>query len=108
MITITPSAAVQIRRASELADAEDMYLRLAAKREEDGSIEYGMGFDDLSGQDQLYTSEGIEVVIADSCKDLLQGATLDFAEIEPGEPRFIFTNPNDSRHKTPSATDPTP
>lgn len=108
MITITPAAAVQIRRASELADAEDMYLRLAAKREDDGSIEYGMGFDDLGGQDQLYTSEGIEVVIADSCKDLLRGATLDFAEIEPGEQRFIFTNPNDSRHKAPPAADPAP
>ena len=103
MITITPPAAVQIRRASELADAEDMYLRLAAKREADGSIEYGMGFDDLSGQDQIYSSEGIEVVIADACKDLLSGATLDFAEIEPGEPRFIFTNPNDLRHQAPPA-----
>ena len=108
MITITPEAAIQIRRASELADAEDMYLRLAAKRETDGSIEYGMGFDDLSGQDQLYTSAGIEVVIADACKDLLRGATLDYAEIEPGEPRFIFTNPNDMRHQAPPATDPTP
>lgn len=108
MITITPEAAIQIRRASELADAEDMYLRLAAKREADGSIEYGMGFDDLSGQDQLYTSEGIEVVIADACKDLLRGATLDYAEIEPGEPRFIFTNPNDMRHQVPPATDPAP
>ena len=100
MITITQQAAAQIRRASEQADSEDMYLRLAAKREADGSIEYGMGFDDMGGQDQLYTSEGVEVVIADSCKDLLRGATLDYVEISPGEHEFIFSNPNDTRHQT--------
>lgn len=104
MITITPQAAEQIRKASELADAEDMYLRLAARREEDGSIEYGMGFDDLGTQDQIYTSEGVDVLISDSCKDLLRGATLDYVEISPGQPEFIFLNPNDARHQAPGAS----
>ncbi len=99
MITITPQAAAQIRRASEQADSEDMYLRLAAKREADGSIEYGMGFDDMGGQDQIYTSEGVEVLISDSCKELLRGATLDYVEISLGESEYIFTNPNDARHQ---------
>ncbi len=99
MITITQQAAAQIRLASQQADAEDMYLRLAAKRETDGGIEYGMGFDDMGGQDQLYTSEGIEVLIADACKELLRGATLDYVEINPGLHEFIFTNPNDMRHQ---------
>jgi len=102
MITITPNAAKQIRQASEQADAEDMYLRLAAKREDGGDIEYGMGFDDMGGQDQIYTSEGIDVLISDSCKDLLNGATLDYVEINPGEFEFIFVNPNDSRHRAPA------
>ncbi len=101
MITITLNAAKQIRKASEQADAEDMYLRLAAKREDGGHIEYGMGFDDMGGQDQIYTSEGIDVLISDSCKDLLSGATLDYVEISPGEYEFIFVNPNDSRHQPP-------
>lgn len=100
MITITPQAAAQIRLASEQTDSEDMYLRLAAKREADGGIEYGMGFDDMGGQDQIYTSEGAQVLIADSCKDLLRGATLDYVEISPGEHEFIFSNPNDTRHQT--------
>jgi len=102
MITITPNAAKQIHQASEQADAEDMYLRLAAKREDGGDIEYGMGFDDMGGQDQIYTSEGIDVLISDSCKDLLNGATLDYVEINPGEFEFIFVNPNDSRHRAPT------
>jgi iron-sulfur cluster assembly protein len=101
MITITENAAKQIRKASELADAEDMYLRLAAKREDGGEIEYGMGFDDMGGQDQIYTSEGIDVLISDTCKDLLLGTTLDYVEIGPGQHEFIFVNPNDARHRAP-------
>lgn len=101
MITITPQAATQIRKASELADSEDMYLRLAAKREDDGSIEYAMGFDDMGGQDQIYTSEGIDVLISESCKELLRGATVDYVEISAGQHEFIFLNPNDSRHQAP-------
>jgi iron-sulfur cluster assembly protein len=57
-----------------------------------------MGFDDMGAQDQIYTSEGIDVLIADPCRELLRGATLDFVEINPGQPEFIFTNPNDPRH----------
>lgn len=101
MITITPPAAAQIRKASEQADAEDMYLRLAAKRENDDNIEYAMGFDDMGSQDQIYTSEGIDVLISDSCKDLLRGTTMDYVEISPGLHEFIFINPNDSRHQAP-------
>jgi len=106
MITITQSAAAQIKKASEQADAGDMYLRLAARREENGEIEYGMGFDDMGAQDQIYTSEGVDVLISDSCRELLRGATLDYVEINPGQPEFIFVNPNDPRHQPPAAGEP--
>lgn len=106
MITITPRAAKQIRQASEQTDAGDLYLRLAAKREPDGNIEYGMGFDDMGAQDQIYTSEGIDVLIADSCRELLRGATLDFVEINSAQPEFIFLNPNDPRHLPPQEGQP--
>ena len=36
MITITHEAAAQIRKASETTEADDMYLRIAARREDDG------------------------------------------------------------------------
>jgi len=106
MITITARAAAQIRKASEQADADDMYLRIAARREDSGDIEYGMGFDDMGAQDQIYTSEGIDVLISDSCKELLRGTTLDFVEINPGQPEFTFMNPNDSRHQPPAEGEP--
>jgi len=106
MITITARAAKQIRQASEQAEADDMYLRIAARREDSGEIEYGMGFDDMGAQDQIYTSEGVDVLIADSCRDLLRGATLDFVEINPGQSEFIFLNPNDPRHQAPAEGQP--
>lgn len=99
MITITTKAAEQIRVAAEESNADDMFLRLAARREDGGAIEYGMGFDEMGGTDELITSEGVDVVIASSCADLLKGATLDFVEINPGDFRFIFINPNDQQHK---------
>lgn len=104
MITITPEAAAQIRKAADTTEADDMYLRIAARREDDGSIEYGMGFDDMGTQDQIYTSAGVDVLISDSCKDLLRGATLDYVEIEAGQHQFIFINPNDPRHQPPGGT----
>ena len=102
MITITKAAAAQIRKSAEQSDSEDMYLRIAARREDEGGIEYGMGFDDMKPQDQIYRSGGVEVIIADSCKDLLAGATVDFVELNPGQFEFIFQNPNDQRHTPPA------
>lgn len=99
MITITPSAAKQIRTAAVESNSDDIFLRLAARREEDGSIEYGMGFDDMGGTDELVSSQGIDVIISSSCADLLKDATLDYVEITPGDFRFIFSNPNDKQHK---------
>lgn len=98
MITITPNAAKQIRIAAVQSNSDD-FLRLAARREESGAIEYGMGFDEMGGTDELISSQGIDVIIASSCADLLKDATLDYVEISPGDFRYIFSNPNDKQHK---------
>ena len=103
MIIITPNAAKQIRIAAEQSNAEDIFLRLAARRDDDGAIEYGMGFDEMGGTDELISSQGIDVIIASSCADLLKDATLDYVEINPGDFRFIFINPNDKQHKAASS-----
>lgn len=102
MITITPQAIEQIRRSAEQTDAAGMPLRLAARRLEDGTIDYGMGFDDQPRDDDTrITAEGVEVLISSTSKDLLNGATLDYVELNPGDFRFIFINPNDPQHKPP-------
>lgn len=96
MITVTPTAAEQIRQAATQNDADGMALRIAARREFDGSIQYGMGFDDGSEEDIQIVAEGVTVLVAPEHLELLNGATLDYVELSAGDFRFIFVNPNDA------------
>ena len=96
MITITPSAAQQIRIAATQSDCDEMGLRIAARREADGSLHYAMGFDEPRNDDMVVTSEGIALVVSPPQRDLLDGMTLDYVEYEAGDFRFIFINPNDA------------
>ncbi|HLD14338.1 MAG TPA: iron-sulfur cluster biosynthesis family protein [Burkholderiales bacterium] len=98
MITITEPAAEQIRKAAGQTGADNLFLRLAARVEDDGKFEYGMGFDERQEADVHWTSNGIHVLVAETCKSLLAGATLDYVELNPGDFRFIFVNPNDPTH----------
>ena len=99
MINVTPQAARQILKSSGEEDGTKVYLRLAARRDADGKLEYVMGFDEPGSDDHLVTSEGINVLISPDCAGMLVGATLDFVEINPGDFRFIFMNPNDESHQ---------
>ncbi len=101
MITVTPQAAEQIRNSAEASGIEDLTLRLAARLDRKGAIEYGMGFDRRAEGDSQFESNDIKLLVSPGCIELLSGATLDYVEINPGEPRFIFINPNDPSHKPP-------
>ena len=101
MITITPRAAAQIRQSAQQTDVDDICLRIAARLDDKGVIEYGMGFDAKAEGDTQVVSEGINVLVSPGGVELLTGATLDFVEINPGERQFIFINPNDPSHKPP-------
>lgn len=102
MITITPAAAEQIRASASAGDMEGLAMRIAARRDADGSIHYGMGFDDNEQEgDTRLSCEGIDVVIGDTSKILVDGMTVDYVEIEPGSWQFIFLNPNDVNYVPP-------
>lgn len=102
MITITPAAADQIRTSADQGGTQGLAMRIAAKRGPDGSIHYGMGFDDNERDGDIHvTSSGIDVVISDASKVLLDGMTLDYVEIEPETFQFIFMNPNDVNYVPP-------
>jgi iron-sulfur cluster assembly protein len=102
MITITPTAAEQIRSSARQGDMQGLAMRIAARRDPDGSIHYGLGFDDnqLDGDLRL-NSEGIDIVIGESSQILVDGMTVDYVEIEPGSWQFIFLNPNDVNYVPP-------
>lgn len=105
MITISPRAAEQILFSAKQSNAEGMALRIAAKVAVDESIEYGLGFDDEKEGDLKFTVEGIDILIAPSSAEFLNGAHLDFVELEPGNANFIFENPNDPNYKPPKDDD---
>lgn len=99
MFKITPAAATQIKKNN----TDDLPLRIAAKYEEDGSIHYGMGFDDRGlDEDITIKSEGISIVIEASSVPILNDTTLDFVTLEGDEENFIFINPKDPNYKAPS------
>lgn len=96
MIKVTAPAAEQIRQAAVQSDVEGLFLRIAARRDVDGSIQYAMGFDEQKEDDMLVDTEGITVIVSPAYEKLLSGAVLDFVELNPGDFRFIFINPNDT------------
>ena len=101
MFKVTKPAAREIRRSADAADMDELALRIAAQRGDDGGIEYRMGFDEVGIEDTLVNSAGVDVVIGKDDKELLNGATLDYVEIEPSRFSFIFLNPNDPHFEPP-------
>lgn len=100
LITLTEVAAKQILESLP-SGADGTALRLAARKNPDGAIEYQMGLDEAHEADARSETHGVVVVVAPDCAELLRGATLDFVEIEPGVKRFIFLNPNDPHYVPP-------
>jgi len=102
MITITPAAAAQIKLSAEQGKTEGMSLRIAASRNDDNSIHYGMGFDDSKEDDVTVPADDIEIIVSASSAELLKDTTIDFVELEPNKFQFIFMNPNDPNYKPPA------
>ncbi|MDH3637869.1 MAG: iron-sulfur cluster assembly accessory protein [Gammaproteobacteria bacterium] len=100
-IELTRAAAEQIRVSGERDDVSGLVLRIAAQSAADGSLEYAMGFDELKDDDQFVDSRGVRIVVAPSSAEILDGMTVDFVEIEPGQTHFIFLNPNDPHYVPP-------
>ena len=103
MITITPAAIDMIHRSASEGNLNGLPMRIAAKRNADGSIHYGMGFDENELEGDIHVKAGdMDVVIAESSQILLEGMTLDYVELEPDVWQFIFMNPNDSNYSPPA------
>lgn len=103
MFTVTPAAADEIRNSAKQGQMEGMPLRIAARQDTDGSLQYAMGFADAQTDEDLSCdSEGITIVIAPSSYEFLKGTTLDYVEMEQGQNQFIFMNPNDPNYVPPT------
>jgi iron-sulfur cluster assembly protein len=93
MFNVTAAAAQEILAAAARSDAQGMALRVAARQVADGSIEYGMGFDEAREDDVPAQFGALTVLVGSPSKPLLDGTVLDYVEIEPGRYDFIFAPP---------------
>ena len=102
MIKLSSEAAKQIMISAEQNDNPSMPLRIAIKQQDDGSFHYAMGFDEqrLPG-DVFVNIDKINMVVSEKSKDLAEGMTIDYVELEPGKLEFIFLNPNDPTYTAP-------
>lgn len=102
MISLTATALEQIKFSAREGDMGSLPLRIAIKKQEDGSFHYAMGFDEqrLPG-DSFLNFDGADLVVSSGSKDLAEGLTIDFVELEPGKSEFIFLNPNDPSYIPP-------
>jgi len=90
MFNVTPAAAQEILAAAARSDAAGMALRVAARQIADGSLEFGMGFDELREDDESAQFDALTVLIGAPSKPLLDGTVLDFVETAPGQHEFVF------------------
>lgn len=104
MFTLTSAAAQQIQQAAQDSGAQEMALRIAARLGTDGSMQYGMGFDDPKEEDMKLDLDGVAVVIGGESQELLFGTVLDYVELNPGEFNFIFMDSSTSGCTTGQAT----
>jgi iron-sulfur cluster assembly protein len=93
MFNVTAAAAQEILAAATRSDAQGMALRVAARQVADGSIEYGMGFDEAREDDELAQFGALTVLVGSPSKPLLAATVLDYVEIESGRFEFIFAPP---------------
>lgn len=102
MISLTATALEQIKFSASEGEMSSLPLRVAIKKQEDGSFHYAMGFDEqrLPG-DSFLNFDGANLVVSSGSKDLAEGMTIDFVELEPGKSEFIFLNPNDPSYVPP-------
>ena len=100
IIEVTDAARIMLEAAAKESDARDLPLRIAAIRTADGGLDYKMGFDDegVKDGDSQDAAGSVTVVVAAEDQPLLEGTKLDYVEIEEGDHRFIFDNPNDPSH----------
>ena len=101
MLTLTDAAIQQVKISAQANDSVGDPLRLAAEMKEDGSIVYLIGFDLAKDDDVRVQAGDVEIVIEPQYVRLLDGATMDYGEVEQGEFRFIFMNPNDETYIPP-------
>lgn len=91
--TVTPAASREILAAAARSGADGLALRVAARQIADGSLEYGMGFDEQREDDEAADFGDLTVLLGSPSRPLLDGTVLDYVEVTAGGFDFIFIPP---------------
>ena len=100
-VSVTEAAAQIIKKSAFESQTDNLPLRVAVTKKQDGTFHYGMGFDDVGnteGKDSTFHSNGIDIVVSESSIELLKGTVIDYIELEPKQFNFVFLNPNDPNY----------
>ena len=94
IVTLTPRAAVEIRKIKEENNIPQSHsLRLGVKGGGCSGLTYVLAFDEQpKDRDTLYEREGIKICIDPKSRFYLSGTTLDFSDGLNGR-GFVFNNP---------------
>lgn len=104
MFNVSPAAASELLAAAARSDADGMALRIAARVLADGSVEFGMGFDDERENDESAEYSGLTVLLGAKSRPYLAGTMLDYVEVEPGRFDFVFVATDEAQDAGPAGT----
>ncbi len=93
MITITDSAAEQIRKLAAEKASEGQKLRIFVEAGGCSGFEYGMSFDDAKPDDEVLESNAIGFLVDATSMEYLDGSEVDFDDGLSGK-GFEVRNPN--------------
>ena len=83
LVSVTPIAGEQLRGIMQQEAGADVGLRVWVQAGGcgcAGGVTYGMGLDDATGEDTVFDSEGVRLLLDPGSASLLGGATIDFVD----------------------------
>ncbi|WP_281244720.1 iron-sulfur cluster insertion protein ErpA [Salibacterium qingdaonense] len=94
MITITESAAAQVKKMKEEEEDPNLKLRVGVKGGGCSGLSYGLGFDtEVDEKDHKLEQNGLEVLVNKEDADVLEGVVIDYKQNMMGG-GFTIDNPN--------------
>lgn len=93
MITLTETAAAQVKAMREKLEDDSRFLRVLVETGGCSGFEYGMSFDEPKPDDAVFESEGVRILVDPASAVYLDGCSIKFDDGLHGK-GFEIINPN--------------
>lgn len=94
IFSISDRAAREMLKSLEAIRDKDLALRLTARKDAQGTMDYNMGFDRPKDEDISESINGVAVLVDTETGENVKKMIIDFRSFE-GQEQFVFINPND-------------